>query len=112
MAFYLGIDGGGTKTRCALGDESRVLANSVTGASNVVRVGTASAREALHAGVRNVCEGANISPSQIKSVCIGAAGAARKEVAEQVRGILGEITSAHVDVVGDTVIALEAAFGA
>lgn len=111
MAFYLGIDGGGTKTRCALGDDSRVLATSVTGASNVVRVGIAQAREALHAAIVNVCETAKIAPKQIKSVCIGAAGAARKEVADQIRSVLGEITSAHVHVVGDTAIALEAAFG-
>jgi glucosamine kinase len=111
MSFYLGIDGGGTKTRCALGDESRLLATSVTGASNVVRVGIAQAREALQAGIRNVCETAKVSPGQINSICIGAAGAARIDVASRIRSILGELTSAHVDVVGDTVVALEAAFG-
>ena len=47
MTFYLGIDGGGTKTSCALGDETRTLASSIAGASNVIRVGEAQAREAL-----------------------------------------------------------------
>lgn len=110
MGLYLGIDGGGTKTRCALGDEATVLATAVAGGSNVVRLGAARAREALHAGVREVCAAAKISPDQIRSVCIGAAGAARPGVAEKIRGILRELTSAFVDVVGDTVIALEAAF--
>jgi N-acetylglucosamine kinase-like BadF-type ATPase len=111
MAFYLGIDGGGTKTRCVLGDESRVLASGVSGACNVVRVGVASARDALHSAIRQVCQSATIAPSDITNVCLGAAGAAREEIANQIRGILGEITPARVEVVGDTVIALEAGFG-
>lgn len=111
MALYLGIDGGGTKTRCALGDETDVLATSAAGPCNVVRVGTALAREALHAAVRAVCEAAKVSPAQIKHICIGAAGAAREDVAEQIRNILRELTPASVEVVPDTVIALDAAFG-
>jgi glucosamine kinase len=112
MAYYLGIDGGGTKTRCALGDETNLLATSMGGGSNVVRLGVERARQALQATIREVCVGAKISPGQILGICIGAAGAARPEVAEKIRGILGELTSAPIEVVGDTVIALEAAFGA
>jgi N-acetylglucosamine kinase-like BadF-type ATPase len=111
VAFYLGIDGGGTKTRCALGDEAVTLATAVAGASNVIRVGEARAREALHVSVREVCAAAKISPDRIKSICIGAAGAARPEIAGKIQRILAELTPASVEVVGDTVIALEAAFG-
>ncbi|MBI1739484.1 MAG: hypothetical protein HYR57_01165 [Candidatus Koribacter versatilis] len=109
--FYLGIDGGGTKTRCALGDETTVLATAVAGGCNVVRLGEAQARAALHAAVREVCVAANTPPEQISSVCIGAAGAARPEIAATVRRILAELTPASIEVVGDMVIALEAAFG-
>jgi len=111
MAFYIGIDGGGTKTRCVVGDENRVLAHSTTGACNVVRVGVEQARAELHSAVQKVCDDANVPVEQIKRICIGAAGAAREEVAQQIHAILGELTPASVDVVGDTVIALEAAFG-
>ena len=115
MAFYLGIDGGGTKTRCVLGDESSVLASAVSGGSNVVRLGEARSRKALHAGVRQVCTAATISPHQIEAACIGAAGAARPEIATKIRALLVELSPqlspARVEVVGDTVIALEAAFG-
>ena len=110
--FYLGIDGGGTKTRCALGDEKSELATSMVGGSNMVRLGEAQAREAIHAAVRQACVAANISPHQLRRICIGAAGAARPEIAAKIRAILAEITSASVEVVGDMVIALEAAFGA
>jgi glucosamine kinase len=114
MAFYLGIDGGGTKTRCVLGNETAVLATAVSGGSNVVRLGEAQAREALHAVVRQVCATAKVSADQLQAVCIGAAGAARPEVAAKLRSILAEIDprfTVHIEVVGDTVIALEAAFG-
>jgi N-acetylglucosamine kinase-like BadF-type ATPase len=115
MAYYLGIDGGGTKTRCLLADETTVLAKAMTGGSNIVRLGEARAREALHTSIRQVCAAAQISPDQIHAICIGAAGAARPEIAAQVHNILAElapeIAETKIEVVGDTVIALEAAFG-
>src|ERR1700674_3333533 len=120
MAYYLGIDGGGTKTRCVLADETMVLATAMSGGSNVVRLGETQAREALHTGVRQVCATANISPAQISAICIGAAGADRPEIAATIRGILVELISeiapevalTKIEVVGDMTIALEAAFGA
>jgi N-acetylglucosamine kinase-like BadF-type ATPase len=115
MAFYLGIDGGGTKTRCVLGDETAVLASAMTGGCSVIRVGEQAAREALHGAIRQVCETAKISPDGVVAVCVGATGAARPEIAETVRRIVLEIipqgTPGKVEVVGDTVIALEAVFG-
>ena len=111
MAFYLGIDGGGTKTRCALGDETKTLGTSVAGASNVIRVGEALAHEALHASVHEVCVAARITPERIGHICIGAAGAGRPDVASKIQHILAELTPASIEVVGDTLIALEAAFG-
>jgi N-acetylglucosamine kinase-like BadF-type ATPase len=112
MVFYLGIDAGGTKTRCALGDETTVLATSASGGSNLVRAGAPPARESLHAAVREVCAAANISPHRIRNVCVGAAGADRPQIAGQILRILAELTTAEVEVAGDMVIALESAFGA
>ncbi|MGD0470421.1 MAG: BadF/BadG/BcrA/BcrD ATPase family protein [Terriglobales bacterium] len=116
MAYYLGIDGGGTKTRCVLADETTVLAKAMTGGSNIVRLGETQAREALHTAVRQVCGTANVSPDHIRAICIGAAGAARPEIAAQIRSILAELipdtAPTRIAVVGDTEIALEAAFGA
>jgi glucosamine kinase len=116
MPYYLGIDGGGTKTRCVLADETTVLAKAMSGGSNIVRLGETRAREALHAAIRQVCTTANVSPHRIRAICIGAAGAARPEIAAKIRSILAELISevplTNIEVVGDTVIALEAAFGA
>ena len=110
MPYYLGIDGGGTKTRCVLGDQSRVLATSSSGGSNVVRLGEPQAREVLHKVVRGACHAAGIACSQVTAICVGAAGAAREDVAASVRSIFRDLTPAPVQVVGDMVIALEAAF--
>jgi N-acetylglucosamine kinase-like BadF-type ATPase len=116
MAYYLGIDGGGTKTRCVLADESMVLATAMSGGSNIVRLGETQAREALHTAVRQVCATANISTAEIRAICIGAAGAARPKIAAKIHSILAELIPkafpTSIEVVGDTEIALEAAFAA
>ena len=116
MAIFLGIDGGGSKTSCLIGNETSVLGTGTGAASNVVRVGEARARESLATAIRQACTVANIKPSEISGVCVGLAGAARREISELVRGIVsevisGEIKPGQIKVVGDTVIALEAAFG-
>ena len=111
MAIYLGIDGGGSKTSCLIGDETSVLGTGTGAASNVVRVGEAQARESLASAIRQACTVANLNPSEISSVCVGLAGAARSEVSELVTLIVSELVPGKVKVVGDNVIALEAAFG-
>ncbi len=115
MAIYLGIDGGGSKTSCLIGDETSVLGAGTGGPSNVVRVGETQARESLITAIRQACRVANIALSQIGSVCVGLAGAARPEISELVRGIVSEVIKGEIKpairVVGDMVIALEAAFG-
>jgi N-acetylglucosamine kinase-like BadF-type ATPase len=116
MAYYLGIDGGGTKTRCVLADETTVLAKAMTGGCSVIRLGEQQAREALHAAIRQVCAAAKISPDHIRAICIGATGAARPQIAAKIRSILTELitetAATRIEVIGDNVIALEAAFGA
>jgi glucosamine kinase len=111
VPYYLGIDGGGTKTTCAVGDEAKTLATATAGPSNIVRVGEARARESLQQAVRQACASAGITPAQVKRTCVGGSGAVRPELAATVRDILGEVLSSPVDVVGDMEIALEAAFG-
>lgn len=109
MAYYLGIDGGGTKTTCAIGDESRILGLVTAGPSNPVRVGEERARASLHECVRQACAGAGIVPAQLTQSCIGVSGAARPEMAGKIRNILAEVISTPIEVVGDMEIALEAA---
>ena len=111
MAFFLGIDGGGTRTSCLIGDEKSVLGSGIAGASNVLRVGEAAARTALVEAIHKACEAAKIKPAEISRTCVGAAGGARPEVADAVRRIVAETVSGEIEIVGDMVIALHAAFG-
>jgi N-acetylglucosamine kinase-like BadF-type ATPase len=110
VPYYLGIDGGGTKTTCAVGDETSLLATASAGPSNIVRVGEATTRESLQQAVRQACAAAGITPEQVSRTCAGGSGAARPELAAIVREFLAEILPTPVDVVGDMQIALEAAF--
>ena len=110
MRYFLGIDGGGTKTTCAVGDESQLLATTTAGPSNIVRVGEVQARESLQQAVRQACAAAGITPGQISRTCVGGSGAARAELAAIVRTILAEVLPTPIEVVGDMQIALDAAF--
>jgi N-acetylglucosamine kinase-like BadF-type ATPase len=111
VSYYLGIDGGGTKTTSAVGDETHLLAMATAGPSNIVRVGEQQARQSLQQSVRQACAAAGITPGQVSRTCVGGSGAARPELAAIVRGFLAEILPAPIEVVGDMQIALEAAFG-
>ena len=111
MPYYLGIDGGGTKTTCAVGDEIRLLAKATAGPSNIVRVGEAQARQSLIQAVRQACAACGIAPKQVIRTCVGGSGAARPELAAIIRSILAEILPSPIDVIGDMETSLEAAFG-
>jgi glucosamine kinase len=110
VPYYLGIDGGGTKTTCAVGDDVHLLAMAVSGPSNIVRVGEAEARESLLQGVQQACATAGITPQQVAATCVGGSGATHPELAAVVRDCLSEILPSPIAVVGDMQIALEAAF--
>jgi N-acetylglucosamine kinase-like BadF-type ATPase len=111
VAIFLGIDGGGSKTSCLIGDETNVLGSGSAGGSNFVRAGEAQAKESLVAAIRQACTVANVKPSEIVSTCAGMAGVVSSETADTVRRILAEIVPGESEIVGDNAIALEAAFG-
>jgi glucosamine kinase len=111
VGIFLGIDGGGNKTSCIIGDENSVLGTGTSAGSNVVRVGERRARESLSAAIRQACVAANITPAQIERTCVGIAGGALPEIASLVHHLLSEFVGGRITVVGDMVIAMEAAFG-
>ncbi len=109
MAFYLGIDGGGTKTKFLLGDEQRVLAEATTAGSNILRSGEGAVRESLQAGLSEVCATAGISTSHITRVVAGIAGSSNPEVRASLLAMLRPKLSSDIAIVGDMVIAHHAA---
>lgn len=111
MAYFLGIDGGGTRTTAVLGDEHSVLAEATAGGSSITRLGEERTREALHKAVLDVCSMAGLQPSQLDRVVAGVAGASREQVSTALKRILSDVTPAEIRIVGDMVIAHHAALG-
>lgn len=111
MPFFLGIDGGGTKTRCILGDESSSLGSGSSSGCNVLRVGERCAQNSLQAAIHEACVQAGVSPRDIMRTCAGVAGGGRREIADILRRVLASITGGEIEIALDTEIAFEAVFG-
>lgn len=110
MTFFLGIDGGGSKTTAAVGDERELLASATAGPCNMTRVPEAEARASLHAAIRQACAAAGVNPASIDEVCLGMAGASSPAISALARQAVAEMAPAEIEIVGDMVIALESAF--
>ena len=110
MAIFLGIDGGATKTSCVIGDECSILGTGRADGSNVIRVGEELAKQALTVAIGDACTAARIDPTEITQTCIGVAGAARPQIHTVVQRILQQLVGGEIEVAGDMVIALDAAF--
>jgi glucosamine kinase len=110
VPLFLGIDGGGTQTRCLVGDEDRVLAVGSGSGSNLLRVGEACAQDSLASAIHEACAGANVAPRDITRTCAGISGAADNGIASLVQRLLIEIVGGAIEVIGDMEVALEGAF--
>ena len=111
MAFFLGIDGGGSKTSCLLGDEVSVLGRGSGGGSNIIRLGHPLAQKSLAQAILQACAAGDRNPRQVSRTCVGIAGGGSQQVSAAVRKIVSEIVAGEIEIVGDMVIALHAAFG-
>ena len=111
MSFFLGIDGGGTKTECVIGDDKRLLGNSVGSTIKIKKVGEDAAGKALEAAIAEVCRSAKINQREITRTCIGIAGSSIPEVMDWTYSVLRQLVAGEVQVVNDALIAHRAAFG-
>lgn len=110
MAFFLGIDAGGTKTECVIGDEERVLGCATGSTVKIRKVGEDAAGQALEAVIHDACKKAGASPAKIAQTCMGIAGSSIPEVVQWSHRLLKQLVSGDVIVVNDTLIAHHAAF--
>lgn len=111
--FYLGFDGGGTKTECVLADsEGGVIARAFTGPSNPQRAGYMRAWFALSEAADCVLSRGKIRAGHIGGVCAGIGGVNTKGASRRAIGFFeGGFPNARVRVTTDLEIAHEAAFG-
>ncbi len=112
--YYVGFDGGGTKTECVLLDgEGNLVAQSTAGPSNPLRAGFEKALVALTAASDQALSIARVDAARVRGVCAGLAGAGRARVVKRVMVHLVEtFPRADVHVTTDVEVALEAAVGA
>jgi N-acetylglucosamine kinase-like BadF-type ATPase len=107
MSYILGVDGGGTKTLALLGDlDGNVLARGVSGPSNYNAVGFEAACSALENAISMAREE---YPGKISVLCLGLAGAGRKEDIERFQNwAIQKFPATGVKVVNDAEILLMA----
>lgn len=110
MAYFLGIDAGATKTNGVLGTESDVLARAQGGSIKVTRVSEANAETHVQAILASLVEQSGIALNSISGTCVGLSGFAIPSVADWVRNALTSHVSGHIELCGDELIALDAAF--
>jgi len=107
-AVVLGIDGGGTRTRASIADGERVLAFAENGSIKRLRVGAVAAEANLRALLAEVYKQAGVTG--VCAACAGVASATMPGVPEWILAVFRNFNVAKAEVVGDEVIALDAAF--
>lgn len=112
-SYFLGFDGGGTKTECVLADaEGHLLARATAGPSNPLRAGYTKAWFSLSEAADAVLSRQKITTHHIRGICAGLGGSGRAGVARRVAGFFERgFPNAQVRATTDLEIALEAAFG-
>jgi len=108
MSLILGIDGGGTRTRASIVEGERVLAHAENGSIKRLRVGAEAAEKNLRALLADVFAQAGVGG--VKAATVGVASATMPGVPEWITAVLREFNVERSEVVGDEVIALDAAF--
>jgi glucosamine kinase len=110
MAFFLGLDAGGTKTTAALGDESQILARATGGSIKPLRVSLEQAQENLATLLADVARQSGVDLKSIAASCVGTAGLRLPQTDGWMRQIISHSAGGAIDVCGDEEIALDAAF--
>ena len=107
MSVVLGIDGGGTRTRAAIADGERILARAENGSIKRLRVGAEAADKNMRALLDDVFAQAGVKGAQ--AACCGVASSTMPGVKEWIQAVFQDFGVERSEVVGDEVIALDAA---
>ena len=105
--IVLGIDGGGTRTRASIAQNGAALAFAESGSIKRLRVGAELAETNLRALLAEAYKQAGIT--QLAATCVGVASPTVPGVQEWIKAVLADFHAGRSEVVGDEVIALDAA---
>jgi len=117
----IGIDAGGSKTEFLGGPGSAISSVQRHAGANLQLVGLDETTRVLLQGIRGIVEDLSSIPIEAVSICAGIAGvesdddavAVRDSVMDRVNrsDILNDSAPVHVEILHDSIIAMEAAFG-
>jgi glucosamine kinase len=110
MAYFVGLDSGGTKTECWLGDETRVLGRAATGTVKLTRVSEEIATARMRELLTEVSDKSGVRLGDVARTCVGIAGFSIAEMRGWAQRTVGAMVGGEVTVCGDDEIALDAAF--
>ncbi len=110
MAFFLGVDGGGTKAVFVLGDETRELARARSGTIKRMKTDAPTAEANLRSALRDLESATGVNPHSIARCCVGTAGESVPLVTDWLREAFGRHIGGELVIVGDVEIALDSAF--
>ena len=115
MSLFVGIDGGGSKTKCVLVDDKlNILSRADGGPSNPLTVGIEQSARLLTNLIKELS--LNFNLQEIDSAVIGLAGAGRKSESSGVRNAIIELLNRekiilkNLEIVSDVEITIEGAF--
>jgi N-acetylglucosamine kinase-like BadF-type ATPase len=108
MSLVLGIDGGGTHTRASIVDGDKIVGHGKSGSIKRLRVGAEVAEANLREVLKDVF--AQASAKGVKAACCGVASATMPGITEWITAVFDDFGVERSEVVGDEVIALDAAF--
>lgn len=114
MAYFLGVDGGGTRTTAWVADESgRIRARSQAGPSNPLKVGFEAAQQEMLRAITRVAHLTHRKTVTFDVVCAGLAGVDRPHVYRPMLAWLRRAVPARLHLLTtDAAIALHAGVGA
>lgn len=110
MRYFLALDAGGTKTTCILADEERELARVQEGTIKILRANPELARRNLELLLTKVSRESGVDLRSITRTCIGTSGASVPYVVQWLQDNLETRVGGELEICGDEVIALDAAF--
>jgi glucosamine kinase len=110
MALYLGFDAGGTKTDCALADETHILARTQNGSIKPLRVTAAQAEANMRVLLEEISRQSGADLKHVAVSCVGTAGVRFPQTREWMQQIISRYAGGEIIVCGDETTALDAAF--
>lgn len=108
MALVLGVDGGGTHTRAAIVTDGKVIGSGQSGSIKRLRVGTEAAEGNLRAALKEAFAQAGVKG--VRAASCGVASVSMPGIKEWITAVFDDFGVERSEVVGDEVIALDAAF--